>query len=215
MSGAWLGHSHHLPLVSKNMKDIHGPALAIVLERLKQYGAFQETFELAKEISTGLTSKSSSKVGKSSSNGHGDCLPKHGSRPVSSRIVSTKVSRPESIMSVHDITIQSQALLNVKDSSKADRERLVVRKFKFEEPRFEQIHDLEVCAFEHSTDGFLLCCWISQNLAGTLIVSMPQNDLMKYFREDLHRRLLSTDFKKQIDGIEMLYKVLFCVTHLW
>ncbi|XP_028090833.1 protein MOR1-like [Camellia sinensis] len=166
------------------MKDIHGPALAIVLERLKQYGAFQETFELAKEISTGLTSKSSSKVGKSSSNGHGDCLPKHGSRPVSSRIVSTKVSRPESIMSVHDITIQSQALLNVKDSSKADRERLVVRKFKFEEPRFEQIHDLE-------------------------------NDLMKYFREDLHRRLLSTDFKKQIDGIEMLYKVLFCVTHLW
>ncbi|XP_028125682.1 protein MOR1-like isoform X2 [Camellia sinensis] len=163
--------------VSKNMKDIHGPALAIVLERLKQYGAFQETFELAKEISTGLTSKSSSKVGKSSSNGHGDCLPKHGSRPVSSRIVSTKVSRPESIMSLHDITIQSQALLNVKDSSKADRERLVVRKFKFEEPRFEQIHDLE-------------------------------NDLMKYFREDLHRRLLSTDFKKQIDGIEMLYKAL-------
>ncbi|KAI8000506.1 Protein MOR1 [Camellia lanceoleosa] len=163
--------------VSKNMKDIHGPALAIVLERLKQYGAFQETFELAKEISTGLTSKSSSKVGKSSSNGHGDCLPKHGSRPVSSRIVSTKVSRPESIMSVHDITIQSQALLNVKDSSKADRERLVVRKFKFEEPRFEQIQDLA-------------------------------NDLMKYFREDLHRRLLSTDFKKQIDGIEMLYKAL-------
>ncbi|KAI7989249.1 Myosin-6 [Camellia lanceoleosa] len=35
---------------------------------------------------------------------------------------------------------------------------------------------------------------------------MPQNDLMKYFREDLHRRLLSTDFKKQIDGIEMLHK---------
>ncbi|KAL7243803.1 hypothetical protein ACSBR1_016095 [Camellia fascicularis] len=163
--------------VSKNMKDIHGPALAIVLERLKQHGAFQETFELAKEISTGLTSKSSSKVGKSSSNGHGDCLPKHGSRAVSSRIVSTKVSRPESIMSVHDITIQSEALLNVKDSSKADRERLVVRKFKFEEPRFEQIQDLE-------------------------------NDLMKYFREDLHRRLLSTDFKKQIDGIEMLHKAL-------
>ncbi|GMP48777.1 hypothetical protein CsSME_00016018 [Camellia sinensis var. sinensis] len=37
---------------------------------------------------------------------------------------------------------------------------------------------------------------------------MPQNDLMKYFREDLHRRLLSTDFKKQIDGIEMLHKAL-------
>ncbi|XP_058183810.1 protein MOR1-like [Rhododendron vialii] len=34
------------------------------------------------------------------------------------------------------------------------------------------------------------------------------NDLMKYFREDLHRRLLSTDFKMQVNGIEMLQKVL-------
>lgn len=33
--------------------------------------------------------------------------------------------------------------------------------------------------------------------------------MMKYFREDLHRRLLSADFKKQIDGIEMLQKVMF------
>lgn len=31
---------------------------------------------------------------------------------------------------------------------------------------------------------------------------------MKYFRDDLHRRLLSTDFKKQVDGIDMLQKVL-------
>ncbi|GMP72555.1 hypothetical protein CsSME_00030538 [Camellia sinensis var. sinensis] len=80
-------------------------------------------------------------------------------------------------MSVQDITLQSQALLNVKDSNKDERERLVVRKFKFEEPRLEQIQDLE-------------------------------NDLMKYCREDLHRRLLSTDFKKQVDGIEMLHKAL-------
>ncbi|KAF7121000.1 hypothetical protein RHSIM_Rhsim13G0139200 [Rhododendron simsii] len=34
------------------------------------------------------------------------------------------------------------------------------------------------------------------------------NDLMKYFREDLHRRLLSTDFKMQVEAIEMLHKVL-------
>lgn len=34
-----------------------------------------------------------------------------------------------------------------------------------------------------------------------------QADLMKYFREDLHRRLLSTDFKKQVDGLELLQKV--------
>lgn len=33
--------------------------------------------------------------------------------------------------------------------------------------------------------------------------------MMKYFREDLHRRLLSVDFKKQVDGLEMLHKVFF------
>ena len=36
-----------------------------------------------------------------------------------------------------------------------------------------------------------------------------QNDMMKYFREDLQRRMLSTDFKKQVEGLEMLQKV-FC-----
>jgi hypothetical protein len=30
---------------------------------------------------------------------------------------------------------------------------------------------------------------------------------MKYFREDLHRRLLSPDFKKQVDGLDLLQKV--------
>ncbi|KAG5561588.1 hypothetical protein RHGRI_004590 [Rhododendron griersonianum] len=157
--------------VTKNLRDIQGPALAIVLERLRPNGAFHET------ISTGPAAKSGSKVAKSSSNGHGDRIQKHGSKAVSSRGISTKGSRAESIMSIQDITVQSQALLNVRESNKDERERLVVRRFKFEEPRLEQIQDLE-------------------------------NDLMKYFREDLHRRLLSTDFKKQVDGIEMLHKAL-------
>ncbi|KAJ4702810.1 protein MOR1 [Melia azedarach] len=152
--------------IEKNLKDIQGPALALILERVKPYGASQA-------IPMGLTSKSSSKVSKSASNG----LPKHGSRAISSRVVPTKGARPDSIMSVQDIAVQSQALLNVKDSNKEDRERVVVRRFKFEEPRIEQIQDLE-------------------------------NDMMKYFREDLHRRLLSTDFKKQVDGLEMLQKAL-------
>ena len=34
--------------------------------------------------------------------------------------------------------------------------------------------------------------------------------MTKYFREDVHRRLLSTDFKKQVDGLEILQKVFFC-----
>ncbi|KAJ7975023.1 protein MOR1 [Quillaja saponaria] len=156
--------------VEKILKDIHGPALTLVLERLRPHGSFQESFEPAKVASMGGTSKAI-KVGKTSVNG----VLKHGDRATSSRIMAPKGGRPESVVS--DIAVQSQALLNVKDSNKGDRERMVTRRFKFEEPRIEKIQDLE-------------------------------NDMMKFFREDLHRRLLSPDFNKQVDGLEMLQKVL-------
>ncbi|KAF7820177.1 protein MOR1 [Senna tora] len=159
-------------MIEKIVKDIHGPALNLVIEKLKPYGSFQESFESAKAVSVGGTSKGVSKVGRSAANG----VSKHGNRTVSTRAMATKSTRLESI-SVQDIAVQSQALLNVKDSNKDERERMVVRRFKFEEPRIEQIQDLE-------------------------------NDMMKYFREDLHRRLLSADFKKQVDGLEMLQKAL-------
>ncbi|EPS68083.1 hypothetical protein M569_06690, partial [Genlisea aurea] len=93
------------------------------------------------------------------------------------RNVPAKGLRQESISSSLDINIQSQALINVKESNKDERERMVIRRVKFEEMRLEQIQDLE-------------------------------NDVMKHFREDLHRRLLSNDFKKQVDGVEMLQKAL-------
>ncbi|KAF5960427.1 hypothetical protein HYC85_001636 [Camellia sinensis] len=86
--------------VTKNLKDIQGPALAIVLKRLKHSGAFQEIFEVAKTISMEPSLKSGSKVAKSSSNGNGDR--RAGNRAVSSRVTSTEGSRPESIMSVHE-----------------------------------------------------------------------------------------------------------------
>lgn len=162
--------------VEKNLKDIHGPALALILERLKPYGIIQESFESTKANSTGVTSRGSSKVVKAASNG----VSKHANRAISSRIIPMKGSRPESIASVNDIAVHSQVLLSIKDSNKEDRERMVVRKVKFEELRLEQIQDLE-------------------------------NDMVKYFREDLSRRLLSTDFKKQVDGLEMLQKALASV----
>lgn len=162
-------------MVSKNLKDIQGPALAIVVERLRPYGVLQETFDLGRTSSTGTTSKVGSKTGKST--GPAERASRHGNRAGASRAIPTRNSRQETLMSVQDISVQSQALINVKDSHKGERERIVVRRFKFEEPRLEQIQDLE-------------------------------SDLMKYFREDLHRRLLSTDFKKQVDGIEMLQKAL-------
>ncbi|KAG6594399.1 Protein MOR1, partial [Cucurbita argyrosperma subsp. sororia] len=156
--------------VDKILKDISGPALTLLLERLKPSGAFQESFEPAKQS---LTSKNAVKVGKATSNG----VAKHGHKTISSRGTITKGNRTESLISAHDLAVQSQALLNVKDSNKEERERIIVRKFKFEEPRIEQIQDLE-------------------------------NDMMKYFREDLQRRMLSTDFKKQVEGLEMLQKAL-------
>ncbi|OMO86342.1 CLIP-associated protein [Corchorus capsularis] len=160
-------------IIEKNLKDIQGPALALILERIKPSGFFQESFESSKGVSTGLASKTNAKVAKSTSNG----VMKHGNRAVASRAIPAKGLRPETMLSVQDMAVQSQALLNVKDSNKEERERMVVRRFKFEELRIEQIQDLE-------------------------------NDMMKYFREDLHRRLLSTDFKKQVDGLEMLQKAL-------
>ncbi|CAL0299705.1 unnamed protein product [Lupinus luteus] len=159
-------------MIEKMVKDIHGPALALVLDKLKPHGAFHESFETTRAVSAGVTSKGVLKAGKSIANG----VSKHGNRAVSSRAAITKGTRSDSI-TVQDIAVQSQALLNVKDSNKEDRERMVVRRFKFEDPRIEQIQDLE-------------------------------NDMMKYFREDLHRRLLSADFKKQVDGLEMLQKAL-------
>lgn len=160
-------------LVMKHLKDIQGPALAVALERLKPHGTFQESFESTRAIPVGLPSKSGSKVGRATSHG----ASKPGSRTAASRIAVSKGSRGDSMISVQDIALQSQALINVKDSIKEDRERMVVRRFKFEELRIEQIQDLE-------------------------------NDMMKYFREDLHRRLLSSDFRKQVDGLEMLQKAL-------
>jgi cytoskeleton-associated protein 5 len=145
--------------IEKNLRDIQGPALALVQEKLRPHGVFHESFESTKVVAA--TAKNSSKVAKSASNG----VSKHGNKVISSRGVPLRGSRPESILSAQDAAVQSQSLLNVKDSNKEDRERMVVRRLKFEEMRIEQIQDLE-------------------------------NDMMRYFREDLHRRLLSTDFKK-------------------
>ncbi|KAG6419092.1 hypothetical protein SASPL_121301 [Salvia splendens] len=129
-------------MISKNLRDIQGSALAIIGERLKPYGAFQDNYESGRSVSSSMASKNSSKVGKP--NGHGDRTSRHGSRNASSRAVPTKGSRQDSIVSVQDINIQSQALICLKDSNKDDRERIIVRRFKFEELRIEQIQDLEV-----------------------------------------------------------------------
>ena len=89
--------------IEKILKDIHGPALTLVLEKLKPYGAFQgmfsfffvnhgevlifilltqflflESFAVAKSVSVGAPAKL--KGGKSTANG----VSKHGNRAASS-----------------------------------------------------------------------------------------------------------------------------------
>ncbi|XP_057538805.1 protein MOR1-like isoform X2 [Amaranthus tricolor] len=164
-------------LVMKNLKDIQGSAVALVVEKLKPYGAVPELHDSSHISSTASLPKSGARGGKVNSNATGDRASKHGIKSVSSRSAPMKNSRTELITSVYDINIQSQPLLNIKDSNKEDRERIVVRRYKFEEPRLEQIQDLE-------------------------------SGIMRFFRDDLSKRLLSTDFKKHVDGIEMLHRAL-------
>ncbi|XP_064951030.1 protein MOR1-like isoform X2 [Musa acuminata AAA Group] len=162
---------------TKCMKDLKGPALALVLERMKPSSLTEEASESTRLISMGLASKPIMKNGKPGSNISNDRGSRPGTKTTSMRGVPTRASKLDPFVSAQDLAVQSQALFNIKDSNKEDRERLVIRRFKFEEPRPEQIQDLEY-------------------------------DFVKHFREDLHRRLLSTDFKKQVDGLELLQKVL-------
>ncbi|CAN6462652.1 unnamed protein product [Victoria cruziana] len=160
-------------VVSKGVKDLHGPALALVLERTKPSIALQEAFDSSKVVSSGTTARAWSKVGKAAISGPS----KHGSRTINLKGTQTKLSRPDAAEIAQDLAVQGQALFNTKDSNKEERERIILRRYKFEELRLEQIQELEV-------------------------------EMMKYFRDDLHRRLLSTDFKKQVDGLEMLQRAL-------
>lgn len=159
--------------VSKSLKDLRGPALALVLERLKLQGMTQEAGDSTKLVTSSLTTKTSSKIGKPSQNGAVDRGPKNANK----RGVPTRTLKSDSILSVQDLALQSQALFNVKESSKEDRERIIIRRFRFEDPRPEHVQELEC-------------------------------DILKHFREDLHRRFLSTDFKKQVEGLELLQKAL-------
>ncbi|KAJ8510590.1 hypothetical protein OPV22_001024 [Ensete ventricosum] len=163
--------------VIKCMKELKGPGLALVLERIKPSGLTEEVLDSTRSVSGGLALRSTIKNGKPGPNISNDRGLRHGTKATTMRSVPSRASKFEPFVSAQDLAVQSQALFNIKDSNKEDRERLVVRRFKFEEPRVEQIQDMEY-------------------------------DFVKHFREDLHRRLLSTDFKKQVDGLELLQKVL-------
>uniref|UniRef100_A0ACD5WGL6 Uncharacterized protein n=1 Tax=Avena sativa TaxID=4498 RepID=A0ACD5WGL6_AVESA len=160
-------------VVAKNLRDLPSPTMAIVAERLKLSSVHEGLSDSVKMVTTSMSlpSKGGLKNGKHGPNDRGPNVGKAASqRGVPARASVTMISSQDSV--------QSQALFNIKDSNKEDRERRVlVRKFKFEEPRREQIDELKI-------------------------------DLFKHFREDVSLRLWNSDFKRQIDGIELLQKAL-------
>ncbi|CAO1946382.1 unnamed protein product [Urochloa humidicola] len=159
-------------VVGRNLKDLPSPTLAIVAERLKLATVHEGFSESVKMVTTSLSlpSKAGLKSSKHGPNDRGSTVGKPSQRGLPARASVSMVSTQDHV--------QSQALFNIKDSNKEERERRVlVRKFKFEEPRREQIDELKI-------------------------------DLFKHFREDVSLRLWNSDFKRQIDGIELLQKAL-------
>eukprot|EP00249_Psilotum_nudum_P025077 c29367_g1_i8 orf=372-4385(+) len=165
--------------VSRGLKDLHGSALAAVQPILdKQRCSDPSSVNGMK----GSVCKTGTNRGvKAAVNVVGDRPPSRsataGYCAPASRSVPIKISKQAAAFAAQDAAVQGQALFNLKNSSKEDRERSISRKLKFEEPRPEQMQETEV-------------------------------DILKFFREDLHRRLLSPDFKKQVEGLEMLQKAI-------
>ncbi|GJT29198.1 protein MOR1 [Tanacetum coccineum] len=62
---SWVASTDLDKMVMKNVSDIQGPALAIVLERLKSHGVFLEVHEKTRATRTGPTVKTTTKIGKS------------------------------------------------------------------------------------------------------------------------------------------------------
>lgn len=165
-------------LITKAMKELQGPALTAVLERQRPASVLQELSDPAKAVAIGAGARLATKNSKTIANGGGDrSSSRSGHRLTPSRAIPGKVSKQAIAITAQDYAVQGQALFNLKDTNKEDRERPISRKYKFEELRLEQIQELE-------------------------------NDLMKHFREDVHRRLLSSDFKKHVDGLDLLQKAI-------
>ncbi|GJM92767.1 hypothetical protein PR202_ga09263 [Eleusine coracana subsp. coracana] len=169
-------------VVAKNLKDLPSPTLAIVAERLKLTNVHEGFSDSIKMVTTSMSlpSKAGLKSSKHGPNDRGATSGKAVSQDFQARASVSMIPTQDHV--------QSQALFNIKDSNKEERERRVlVRKFKFEEPRREQIDELKSIAF-YSVSELI--------------------ELFKHFREDVSLRLWNSDFKRQIDGIELLQKAL-------
>jgi hypothetical protein len=65
------------------------------------------------------------------------------------------------------------------------------------------------CTAAPTPPPFALCAvgYCCVDISADFLGFYPQIDLFKHFREDVSLRLWNSDFKRQIDGIELLQKV--------
>ncbi|KAI5081631.1 hypothetical protein GOP47_0001374 [Adiantum capillus-veneris] len=160
------------------IKDLHGTALAMVQPMLDRQRS--SDFVDSVNVNKGNLGKmGGTRHVKSTATGSGDRPASRSGggipRATAAKGNPVKISKQAAAVAAQDAAVQGQALFNLKDSNKEERERSISRKLKFEEPRLEQVQEIE-------------------------------SDLVKYFREDLHWRMLSPDFRKQVDGLDMLQK---------
>ncbi|KAG0602469.1 hypothetical protein M758_10G016500 [Ceratodon purpureus] len=162
--------------VMKASKGVQGSALAAlqaVFDHQRSSSASEDSFTMSTTPKTG--SKVSTSEGRASSRNPSTVV-----RGAAARQSGSKQTKTSATLAAeaYDTQMQGQVLFNLKDSHKAERERLNFRKYKFDDAaRREQPHDIEA-------------------------------DIAKFFREDLQKKLISPDFKKQIDGLDLLQRAI-------
>jgi cytoskeleton-associated protein 5 len=163
--------------VMKASKGVQGSALAAlqtVFDHQRSSSASEDSFTSASTTPKAGSKGPTSEVRASSRN------PSTIGRGAATRQSGPKQTKTSATLAAeaYDSQMAGQPLFNLKDSHKAERERLNFRKYKFDDAaRREQPHDVEA-------------------------------DIVKFFREDLQKKLLSPDFKKQIDGLELLQRAI-------
>ncbi|GJR77378.1 protein MOR1 [Tanacetum coccineum] len=103
-------------MVLKNVRDIHGLTLAIVLERLNSHGAFPEIHDKTRATRTGPTVKTTSKIGKSN---------RYGSKSESKAVSSVRYGSYTLFFPICEINIQFVTILYFKRGVSAKRSKAV------------------------------------------------------------------------------------------
>ncbi|CAM6101171.1 unnamed protein product [Calypogeia fissa] len=165
-------------VLGKAIKSVQGPGMLVLLGLMDRYRVSGDSAG-GKESSSVENSKGGPAAAAAASKTPGTRNSARGSAVRSASTsrgsVGAKVPKADAVAAALDASVQGQALLNLRDCHKEEREKPTIRRGKFEEPRDDQIQDVE-------------------------------NDLVKFFREDVHRRLLSPDFRKQVEGVDILQR---------